>query len=338
MGGGSWDTSAYDDTASMRAKKGVDTFAHSNAVASGAASNVHKTLDPKTVAGPKSPLAGMCVREARDNDEHPNSLPIVVFFDVTGSMGEIPKVLQKKLPKLMEVVIDKGGIDDPQILIGAVGDSVSDKYPLQVSQFESDNKIDEHLTNLILEGGGGGQDMESYALAYRFGAYHTATDSWEKRGKKGYFITIGDEAFWPVVTKEDVKKLFGVEVEHDESIQDLLAKTQEKWEVFHFFCDDSPTYGGKFGDKTKSKWRALLGERVVIVNDSNMICEIIAALILSQETAKALTDVVSDLNLNDVDALVVTNALVPITNTKLPAHIAAGGLPSAKKTGGVTRI
>src|SRR3989344_5461805 len=184
MGGGTWDSGAYSSATSARRASGIDDFDYTNKVRSGTVSGIHSTLDP----------LGM---------KHPDSIPIAMILDVTGSMHSIPTVLQQKLSRLMDVGIDKAGIPDPQVLVGAVGDSVSDRFPIQVGQFESSNLFDEQLRNIILEGGGGGQSMESYALAYRFAADHTATDAFEKRGKKGYLFTMGDEKPWPTVTAAD---------------------------------------------------------------------------------------------------------------------------------------
>lgn len=330
MGSGRWDTDAYDHATRTRAATGVKDFGYDDDVKSGKASGIHPDLDPKKVAGPTSPLAGQNVRESRDLDEHPNSLPIVIIFDVTGSMGRIPQVLQKKLASLMDVVIAKADIKDPQVLVGAVGDATCDLYPFQIGQFESDNRFDEQLRNIILEGNGGGQVYESYGLAYRFAAYHTVADSFEKRGKKGYFFTMGDEAPWPKVTKDEVQVIFGVKAEADESVADLIAKAQEKWEIFHLFSMD-----GSYPDRqdVHDKWRELLGERFVKIEDSSLVCEIIAGLIHMLETAHDLDKVVDDIGLTGAARTSVKNALVPVSKANLPAHIAKGGLPAAHGKG-----
>jgi hypothetical protein len=199
-------------------------------------------------------------------------------------------VLQQKLSRLMDVVIDKAGIPDPQILVGAVGDSISDRYPLQVGQFESSNLFDEQLRNIIVERGGGGQSMESYALAYRFAADHTATDAYEKRGKKGYLFTMGDEMPWPTVTAEDVSRLFGVEASEDETVESLIARASERWEIFHLFSLDGSYRNDK---RVHDRWRKLLGERLVMVEDSSLVCEIIAGLVHMMETAYDVDRVVA---------------------------------------------
>lgn len=333
MGGGRWSTDDYTVARTTRAARGIDDFDYDRKVKTGVVTGINPDLDPKKVAGPTSPVAGKPIRESRDSDEHPESLPIAIIFDVTGSMGGIPKVLQSKLAKLMDVVIAKADIKDPQILVGAVGDSTCDRYPFQVGQFESDNRFDEQLRNIILEGGGGGQVMESYGLAYRFAAYHTVTDSFVKRGKKGYFFTMGDERFWPTVTSEDVQRIFGVQAEDDETVEDLLAKVQERWEVFHLFAMD-----GSYPDRTDihDAWRKLLGERFIKVEDSSLVCEVIAGLIHMLETAYDVDRVIADIGLTGKAKSAVKNALVPIAGSRLPAHLATGDVPDAHGDGGST--
>jgi hypothetical protein len=336
MGGGAWDPRAYSSAKASRAASGVDDFDYDNKVKTGRARGIHPDLDPKKLAGATSPVAGKPIRESRDSDEHPESLPIAVIFDVTGSMGGIPRVLQQKLTSLMDVVIAKADVKDPQVLVGAVGDYHSDQYPFQVGQFESDNRFDEQLRNIILEGNGGGQAMESYALAYRFAAYHTATDSFEKRGKKGYFFTMGDEAPWPTVTAGEVKDIFGVEADGDETVEELLAKAQETWEIYHLYCMD-----GSYPNSADihEKWRKLLGERFVKIDDSSLVCEIIAGIVNMLETAKSVDLVVDDIGLKGTAAASVKNALVAVSKNRLPGKLASGTLPKAgTKKGGMTAL
>lgn len=331
MGGGLWDTSSYARATSSRKSAGIDAFDYDHKVRAGRASGIHALLDPKTVAGPASPLAGVNVRESRDGPDHPESVPIAAFFDVTGSMRDIPRILQKKLANLMDVIIAKAGVKDPQILVGAIGDSTCDRYPFQVGQFESDNRFDEALRSIILEGGGGGQVMESYALAYHFAAYHTATDAWDKRGKKGYLFTMGDEMPWPTVTAKDVREIFGVIAEADETVEELLAKTQERWEVFHLFSMD-----GSYPHETKihDRWRKLLGERLIMVEDSSLVCEIIAGLIHMLETAADVDKVIADIGVKGAASTAVRNALVPIARSRIPTRVGQGVTPKAGSTGG----
>ena len=167
MGTSRWSDDHYRDRARLRARTGRDAFAHDHAVRIGAADRaVHLKMNPR----------GVTVRESRDSDAHPESHAVAVLLDVTGSMQDVPRILQANLPKLMGLLIRKGYLDHPQILIGAVGDATCDAAPLQVGQFESGIEIEDDLGKLYLEGGGGGHITESYELALYFMARHTALD------------------------------------------------------------------------------------------------------------------------------------------------------------------
>ena len=171
MGSGRWSTDVYDAAARFRAASGASAFAYSD---SGAA-RVHPSLDP----------FGVSMRESRDSAEHPQSVAIAVLFDVTGSMRRVPRALQGKLPQLLGLLLRKGYVAHPQIMFGAIGDATCDRAPLQVGQFESDNRMDDDLGRILLEGGGGGQKTESYELALYFMAgtpRRTATPSGDGAG------------------------------------------------------------------------------------------------------------------------------------------------------------
>jgi hypothetical protein len=316
MGGGSWSSNNYVRASRTRKASGIDDFDYDTQVRSGKVETVHEDLDPTKMVNH--------IRESRDSDEHPESLPIAVIFDVTGSMGSIPRILQEKLPRLMDVVIDKAKVEHPQVLVGAVGDYHVDRFPFQVGQFESDNRFDEQLRNIILEGGGGGQIKESYGLAFRFAARHTETDSFEKRGKKGYLFTMGDESFWPSLDSTEIKDVFGITATENEQVIDLIKEAQEKWELFHLFSMD-----GSYPHHTNvhDSWREVLGERFVAVEDSSLICEIIASLIYALESSQEVDDVVLSLGISAADQDKVKNAIVPVVNAMPSTSAAEGTLP-----------
>lgn len=160
MGGGIWDTSGYIHAAQARRAAGRDDFGYT--------STMRHTPRNTWRAAPSLDAYGARVREARDSEEHPASTLIAVLFDVTGSMGSVPVTLQKRLPDLLGLLARGGYAQDPQILVGAIGDDQYDTVPLQVGQFESDNRIDDQLHDIFLEGGGGGDQCEGYALAAHF--------------------------------------------------------------------------------------------------------------------------------------------------------------------------
>src|SRR5262249_26010298 len=158
------------------------------------------------------------------SDEHPRSTPIAVLFDVTGSMGGVPRELVRKLPELYGLLLRKGYVEHPQVMFGAIGDATTDRVPLQFGQFESDNRADGDLLKMVLEGGGGGQTTESYELAAYFMARHTAIDSWERRGRKGYVFFIGDEQPYPQVDPLQVRELIGDDLAEAIGVDAIFAE------------------------------------------------------------------------------------------------------------------
>jgi hypothetical protein len=200
MGGTNWSDDHYRERSRLRARTGSSAFAYDLDVKAGqAAARVHRQMDP----------LGVRVRESRDSDAHPTAHAVAVLMDVTGSMGQVPIILQANLPKLMGLLIRRGYLEHPQILIGGIGDATCDRAPLQVGQFESGIEIEDDLGKLYIEGGGGGQTTESYELALYFMARHTGIDCFEKRGRRGYLFVIGDEMPYPKVKPKEVAEVIG---------------------------------------------------------------------------------------------------------------------------------
>jgi hypothetical protein len=207
---------------------------------------------------------GIRVREARDSAEHPNSVAIILALDVTGSMGSIPHHLVKEgLPKIMGRII-QSGTPDPQLLFLAVGDHECDNSPLQVGQFESnDELLDKWLTDVYLEGGGGGNAGESYLLAWYFAGFHTAIDCFEKREQKGFLFTIGDEPTLPAVSAAALKHIMGDGQYDTYSASVLLDRARELYHVFHLHIRQTSAGSNQY---TMDGWKQLMGEQLIILD------------------------------------------------------------------------
>lgn len=275
MGGGHWDSNVYASTTSRLIDNGTN-FAYSNSTRSQSRDKwkAHESVDPLSVAGPTSPFAGRNMRESRDSAEHPNSTPIAVFFDETGSMGYVPIQLQKDLTKLFDLLVDQGMAEDPQLMVGAYGDAEVDQVPLQAGQFESDNRVDDALNNLFLEGNGGGNGHEHSALAWYYIANHTDTDNWNVRGKRGYLFTIGDEISGRIPRKA-IQKYCGDSVEADVSPKQALAMANEQWNVFHIVIDN---HTARYQGSVKFYTDLLKGNCIVVENVDD-IAEVIASVV-----------------------------------------------------------
>lgn len=215
------------------------------------------------------------IRECRDSEEHPETLPIIIALDVTGSMGRIPhKLITSDFPEIMKKIMDEG-ISHPQVCFLGIGDQYSDDAPIQVGQFEvSDELLDKWLKTIWLEGRGGGNGGESYQLAWWFAAAHTSIDHYIKRGKKGILITIGDEATHRSITKTEFKELFGDSSEvNSMTTSQILKEAQKSWDIYHINLMD---YIGSTAI-TQSSWRNLLGDNMI--NTENGTGDDIASII-----------------------------------------------------------
>jgi hypothetical protein len=307
--------------------------------------DVHDTLDPKSINN-DGDHKGVNVRESLDSDEHPTSQAIAVLFDVTGSMGSIPRVLQQKLPKLYSLLLEKGYVEHPQILYGAIGDATSDRIPLQVGQFESDNRADEALENIVLEGGGGGQTHESYQLAAYFMARHTYADCFEKRGKKGYLFIIGDERNYPLVDAGEASRILGATIQEGMTTPEIYEELKKKWDVYFLFAEQG-SYAweqivapGEVAVGGDPSWSSLLGQNAIRLEDASAVCETIALTIGMMEGNIDL-----DAGLADLDELgtgedtkeMVGKALATVGATATTVASVEGDLPEDTE-GGAERI
>lgn len=227
---------------------------------------------------------GVRIRESRDSKDHPNSVPIILALDVTGSAGPIPKhLIVNGLPTIMADIIE-AGIPDPQLLFMAIGDHFTDDAPLQVSQFESsDELLDNWLTKVWIEHGGGGNGGESYSLAHYFAAHHTATDSTEKRGKKGFLFTIGDEPTHKNYSASALKELMGTSEASNTDAYTLLVEAQKLYHVYHMHLVEGAN--GR-SQSVINGWKELLGDHLILIDDHTKIPKLIAQIVnsISKET------------------------------------------------------
>ena len=163
-----------------------------------------------------------------------NDIPIVMALDVTRSRGDDTKVMYEKLPMFIGQLELHGYVPGAAISFAAVGDANSDRAPIQVGQFEADNRLDAVLKNFWIEEGGGGTGQESYELAAYFYARHTKLSAHE-RGEKGFFFFVGDEGFYPKVSKDHVKAIFGRDEPADIDSRQIFAELQDRFNVFYIF-------------------------------------------------------------------------------------------------------
>ena len=252
------------------ARAAATAFRHNRQVFDAGDLKAHPSLDP----------SGLTYRESRDSAEHPDSTPIAVWLDVTGSNISQARIVHQHLRNFMNLLLQQQYVTDPQVMFSAVGDATCDRVPLQVGQFESDNRMDENLGNLVLEGGGGGQKRESYQNAFYVMTRHTVTDAWEKRGKKGHLYVVGDEMSWLSLRKSEITSLIGPELERDIALHFVIAAVCQRWNTT-FIRPERSNYG--HDPEVEAFWRAYLGESFVTIRDAEEIVPYIAADIGNRE-------------------------------------------------------
>lgn len=307
MGGTLWSDASYSARSSARAASSTPTFAYSDAVYKGKVKKAtHDTMEPSGLASKP--------RECRDSKAHPNSNPIFVGLDVTGSMRTVPAQMQSNLRELMGYLLRKGYIEDPAICIAAIGDAEErDRAPFQVGQFESGIEIENDLTNIFIEGGGGGNRHESYDLALYYLARLVKTDAWEKRGEKGYAFIICDEMLPERCLASVANRIFGVDEKQDIPIKTLINEVLEKWELFCIVPNTTDNYRTRYQDS----WVNVIGQRVIFLEDPKLIVETIAAAIGTIEDTAGNLDKdlkeVSGLSISSVST--VKNAISAISKT-----------------------
>ena len=199
------------------------------------------------------------VRESRDSEEHPESFPIIIALDETGSMGMVPEQLIKSaFPDIIKLIME-AGIKNPQVCFCGFGDvqGCREEAPVQIGEFESsDDLMEKWLQSIYLEGCGGGNNGEDPQMIWYVAARHMKTDAFEKRGKKGVLITISDEPVHRHTPKHAITNYIGDGCEKDLITSDILAEVQEKWDVYHIHIE----HGSYRLDQTN--WVELLDDKV----------------------------------------------------------------------------
>lgn len=238
----------------------------------------HKEMNPN----------GVSFRESCDSEAHPNTIPIQLYLDVTGSMGHIPhEMIKNGLPTLMGTLI-QNGVPDAALIFGAIGDHECDRCPLQIGQFESgDAELDMWLTRTYLEGGGGGNAGESYLLAWYFAANHIKTDAFDKRNRKGFVFTIGDEPCLKNLPVSAVKGIMGTTAVGQANFirEELLEAAQKKNHVYHIHVK----HGSRGCD---SAWKEMLGNNLIEITDHTTVSKVISDIILSENLVSGITPLV----------------------------------------------
>jgi len=186
--------------------------------------------------------------------------PLVLIFDVTGSMDYAPKVVMDKAPLIAGQLSIHGYLGKkPDLLIAAVGDANGDSAPFQIGDFVPVRSADGWFKRVWREGGGGGGARESYeGMAYFF-----ANRCEMPKAKTPICIFFADEGYYEDLSSSDLKAHFGGQ--HDKTtavkaFKGLRERFKDNVVLVH------RRYNSEDADKwILEQWRSVLGtERVVL--------------------------------------------------------------------------
>jgi hypothetical protein len=213
------------------------------------ARSIDPALDPR----------GFKVRECCNSDEHPNTVPVILGLDVTGSMGEACAETAAALGKIVTSLYNK--FADIEFCIMGIGDLDYDHAPIQMSQFESDVRIAVSLDKVYMEHGGGGNSFESYTAAWYMGLKRTKLDCYDKQGRKGIIITMGDEPLNPYLPARELNAAINGTEQADIETAELYNQASQKFDIFHIAVDSPRCCYRRFQIEVDNSFGQQLGSR-----------------------------------------------------------------------------
>jgi hypothetical protein len=182
-------------------------------------------------------------------------------------------------------------LPDPQVCIAANDDILAvGQNSVQISEFESDIRIDESIRNLLLTGMGGGNDGESYDLMLYGIARKTVLDCFEKRLRKGYLFIYADEPMRLRIFRNDILTIYGERIEADIPLAQIVSELMQQYHVFVMWPANS-TY-----QHSREQYKAIFGsDRVLTLESPEWICELIGMVVGMNEAKLSKDAAVHDL-------------------------------------------
>lgn len=294
MGGGFYSVESRNLRAETKGYDHVTTATMDSVFTQKKENKAHQDMLPENIKG---------VRESRDNKDHPKTLPIQFWLDVTGSMMDIPvEMIKTGLPTLISTLVQRG-LPDVSLMFGAIGDHECDRYPLQLGQYEAgDAELDMWLERVYPEAGGGSNAGESYGLAWFQAGFLTETDAWDKRKEKGFVFTIGDEPSLINYPGSMLKQIYGSncpQVNDNYTLSELYQKASERNHVFHIHVKHNPR-------RTSGSLGQLLGDSLLVIEDYREIPLLIAdTIIKTLESSEKPNNLIEEVVVkNKVDKIV----------------------------------
>ena len=197
--------------------------------------------------------------------------PIIIVLDVTGSNINFARLVYDKLPMFYGEIESKGYLDDFDLCICAVGDAKCDDYPIQIGEFAKGLEIDSWLEKIVLEGGGGGQQTESYELM----AYYLLHNTEFEPGAQPMLFFIADEMPYDNVSLKEAEEI-GTPCQSDYNpFPELNKKFKDNvFVMLNKYC------GRSFSNDITEKWKKLLPpEHTIRIPEEKAIVDLMLGVI-----------------------------------------------------------
>lgn len=289
-----------------------DTYTPNYASSSGYSDSAAKELSRSRVENSLLPEGRRLVSKAKS--------PIVYAFDVTGSMGNLPKIIFDKMPMMAGQLAEMGYLEDPEMSLAAIGDVYSDEAPVQVGDFSKIRNMDTWLKRIWLEGNGGGQAQESY----EFAAYFYARKFEMPNAETPFFLITGDEGFYEKLPANYLAQQFGGR-DPEANAQTVFDELKEKFMGNVYLLHRRYANGDDAG--IVRQWKKALGaDKVIILGDDLAIADTTLGIFALVSGKRTLEQYLADMKTRGQDA----NRLEMVKESLSPLWKALQAAPKQK--------
>ena len=177
-------------------------------------------------------------------------------------------------------------LKEPSISFCAIGDYSSDDAPLQITDFGVGKEIDQLISKMYLEGGGGGNGIENYELS----AYFYLNHSQLKNTEMPFFFLTGDEGFYDKIPINVVKQIIGSDIQNEELSNDVWKGIMKK---FNFFFVKKEYSDEK---RVRKQWiEAVTEERILYIQNPKAVIDVILGAIALTTGKRTLEGYINDM-------------------------------------------
>jgi len=254
--------------------------------------------------------------------------PVGIIADVTGSMGNLPKIFWDKAPMIVGQINEGGYLSDAEFCVAAVGDIEGDEGPIQVGEFCQPREMDTWLERMWLEGHGGANGRESYETMAWYFAYCCDLPD----GCTPFLIILGDEGFYDDVSRTHLKTYFDADEERV-SAHKVFADLKEKFHgnVFHIHR----AYGnGDEDERIVRQWRSALGKNnVLLLGSDRAVADVTLGIFALMTRTRTLDEYIEDMRQRGQTpdrCKEVRETLLPLVEI-IPSDVPPGNLPEEEK-------